>query len=295
MSHPLHIVDVFAAHAYAGNPLAVVVGDDLPEPAMQAIAAEMNFSETTFVAATPAADGSFPTRIYTPAREIAFAGHPILGTAWIVRTYLLGRQRPDVRLGLAIGDVPVTFEPGEGGTEVAWFAAPQPEYGETCPHESIAPALGLSPADLDDTSPVQRFSAGTTSLNIVRLRTLDALQRGRLDLQAFAPLAARGWSPLVYLFCAATRDAGNDFSARFFFEAHGVREDPASGNAAAFLAHYLLEHRVLQGDALELRIEQGHALGRPSLVRVRARTEEGVRHVWVGGQVIPVVRGELVS
>ena len=99
------------------------------------------------------------------------------------------------------------------------------------------------------------------------LRTLAALQRGRLDLQAFAPLAALGLSPLVYLFCRETRDERSDFSARFFFEAHGVRQDPASGNAAAFLGHYLLEHRLLPGDAIDITIEQGHSIGRPSLVR----------------------------
>jgi trans-2,3-dihydro-3-hydroxyanthranilate isomerase len=242
-----------------------------------------------------AADGGYRTRIFTPAREIAFAGHPILGTAWVVRESLRGRQEETLRLNLPVGQVPVTFETAGDSAEVAWFAAPQVRYGETCAIDPMAGAIGLAPADIDDASPIQRFSAGTTSLSIVPLRTLDALQRCRLDLEAFAPLAARGFSPLVYAFCREARDARSDFSARFFFDAHGVREDPASGNAAAFLGHYLLEHRVVNGDAGDIAIEQGHSIGRPSLVRVRMRSEGGARHVSVGGAVVPVVRGELVA
>ena len=295
MSHRFHIVDVFAERAYAGNPLAVVIGDDLPEPTMQAIAAEMNFSETTFVRARPAADDGYRTRIFTPAREIAFAGHPILGTAWVVRGILAPEATTQVTLNLAVGQVPVTFERTDDRSEVAWFAAPAVDYGDECPRELVATAIGLSPADIDDGSPAQRFSAGTTSLNIIPVRTAAALEKCRLDLLAFAPLAARGFSPLVYVFCRETRDERNDFAARFFFDAHGVREDPASGNAAAFLGHYLLEHRLLPGDALDLAIEQGHATGRPSRVLLRVRTEGGARRVTVGGHVIPVAKGELVD
>jgi trans-2,3-dihydro-3-hydroxyanthranilate isomerase len=149
MARPFHIVDVFAARAYAGNPLAVVVGNNLSEPTMQAIAAEMNFSETTFVSAMPD-DGGHSMRIFTPAREIAFAGHPILGTAWVVRAYLIGAQRTDVRLDLAVGPVRVTFETGDDGNEVAWFEAPQVRYGETCAPALMADAIGVAPDDIDD-------------------------------------------------------------------------------------------------------------------------------------------------
>ena len=288
MARPLHIVDVFAECPYAGNPLAVVIGDDLPEPRMQAIAAEMNFSETTFIGRTPAGDGGYRTRIFTPAREIAFAGHPILGSAWVVREFLRTEPANPVRLKLSVGPVPVTFEPRGDGADVAWFAAPAVTYGDKCPREPMAHAVGLAPEEIDDTSPVQRFSAGTTSLCIVALRTLDALQRCRLDLQAFAPLVARGLSPLVYLFCRETRDDRSDFSARFFFEAHGVREDPATGNGAAFLGAYLCDRGET---ALDLRIEQGHEVRRPSLVRLRV----GDGAIEVGGAVVPFVRGELLE
>src|SRR6185295_15297958 len=125
MAHRLVIVDVFAAQRYAGNPLAVVIADDgaLDDATMQLVAAEMNFSETTFVTPAPQADGCHRVRIFTPAREIAFAGHPILGTAWVVRHHAGPSTHAPVRLRLQVGVVPVHFE-AEDSAEVAWFTAP---------------------------------------------------------------------------------------------------------------------------------------------------------------------------
>jgi trans-2,3-dihydro-3-hydroxyanthranilate isomerase len=270
-----------------------VVGEGiLPDETMQQIAAETNYSETTFVTPEPEPDGGYRVRIFTPAREIAFAGHPILGTAWVIRHHVLPGASGPVRLNLALGQVPVTFELSAEGKEVAWFLAPPVALGKTCAPERIAAALGVSPQDIDAGHPVQQFSAGTSAM-IVPLRSLDALRRSRLDLDAYAALAAEGFPSLVYLFCRQTRDPRNDLSARFFFEAHGVREDPATGNGAAFLGAYLLEHRFFPESDISVRIEQGHEVRRPSLVMLRARAVAGSREVSVGGYVIPTVRGEL--
>jgi len=294
MTHSLYIVDVFAERRYAGNPLAVVVGaDPLAVETMQQIAAEMNYSETTFVSPTPAADGGCGVRLFTPAREIDFAGHPILGTAWVIRHHLVPDVGGPVRLNLPVGQVTVTFEASDEGEEVLWFLAPAMSLGAQCAREPMAQSLGISPDDIDPLAPVQQLSAGTSAM-IVPLRSLDALQRCRLDLAAYAPLAEQGFPPLVYVFCRQTRRPGNDITARFFFEAHGVREDPATGNGAAFLGAYLLEHQVNPGASLSLRIEQGEALNRPSLVRLRAQSRPGKREVSVGGRVIPVLKGELL-
>lgn len=293
MTHRFYIVDVFAERPYSGNQLAVVVGEGiLPDETMQQIAAETNYSETTFVTPEPEPDGGYRVRIFTPAREIAFAGHPILGTAWVIRHHVLPGASGPVRLNLALGQVPVTFELSAEGKEVAWFLAPPVALGKTCVPERIAAALGVSPQDIDAGHPVQQFSAGTSAM-IVPLRSLDALRRSRLDLDAYAALAAEGFPSLVYLFCRQTRDPRNDLSARFFFEAHGVREDPATGNGAAFLGAYLLEHRFFPESDISVRIEQGHEVRRPSLVMLRARAVAGSREVSVGGYVIPTVRGEL--
>jgi trans-2,3-dihydro-3-hydroxyanthranilate isomerase len=152
--------------------------------------------------------------------------------------------------------------------------------------------MGLAPGDLDPRAPVRMASAGV-SLMIVPVRTLAALDRARLDLEAYGPLAAAGWPRLVYLFCPETREPGHDFCARFFFEAHGVREDPAAGNATAFLGAYLLDQPLGDGPGLDLRIEQGHRVGRPSLLRLRARRTGTGREIRVGGQVLPTLRGVL--
>jgi trans-2,3-dihydro-3-hydroxyanthranilate isomerase len=232
-------------------------------------------------------------RIFTPAREIAFAGHPILGTAWVVRHHVAPDSPELVQLNLAVGQVPVMFESSADRAEVAWFRAPPVLLGATCPRERIAPALGISPEEIDARAPVQQLAAGTAAI-IVPLRGLDALRRSRLDLKAFAPLAGEGFPPLVYLFCTETHHPENDLCARFFFEAHGVREDPATGNATAFLGTYLLEHRFFSEADLSLRIEQGYELRRPSLVMLRARTAGPAYEVSVGGRVIPTVQGELL-
>jgi trans-2,3-dihydro-3-hydroxyanthranilate isomerase len=260
---------------------------------MQQVAAEMNLSETTFVAPTPQADGSHRVRIFTPAHEVAFAGHPILGTAWVLRHHVAPRASGPVRLQLQVGAVPVRFE-ADGAGEAAWFVAPPRLLGAQVAADAMAHALGLAPDDIDTTlGPVQAVSSGTSAC-IVPLRGLDALRRARLDLNAFAPLAAQGLAPLVYLFCRETRTPRHDLSARFFFEAHGVREDPATGNGAAFLGEYGLEHGCFGRGDLSLRIEQGHDVQRPSLVRVRARTVDGAREVQVGGGVVGTVEGQLL-
>lgn len=294
MTPRFHIVDVFAERPYTGNQLAVVVGsDNLSDETMQQLAAETNYSETTFVSPTPEPDGGYRVRIFTPAREIAFAGHPILGTAWVVRHHVAPEVVGPVRLNLMVGQVPVTFESSEAGGEVAWFLSPPVTLGPTCARERIAAALGILPDDIETRAPVQQLTAGTSAM-IVPLRGLEGLRRSRLDLAAFAPLASEGFPPLVYLFCAETHQPGNELCARFFFDAHGVREDPATGNGAAFLGAYLLEHEFFPATDLSLRIKQGYEMRRPSLVRLRARMVGRTREVHVGGKVIPTVQGYLL-
>ena len=286
-----HVVDVFAERRYAGNPLAVVLGcDDLDDATMQSIAAETNYSETTFVVPAPEPDGGWRVRLFTPARELDFAGHPILGTAWVIRRYL-ANEADVMQLNLPRARVEVKFEQ-DGHSETLWFRAPPVEAGAICAREPMAAALGLAVADIDERAPIRRYAAGTAAM-VVPLRSLDALRRSRLDLDAYAPLLAAGLPPLIYQCCTETRAAGNDLSARFFFEAHGVREDPATGNGAAFLGAWLLAHRWLGEGDLDLRIEQGHEVRRPSLVRLRARRTPAGDEIFVGGRVIPAFVGEL--
>jgi trans-2,3-dihydro-3-hydroxyanthranilate isomerase len=292
MTNRFYLVDVFAEQAYTGNPLAVIVGrDDLTDATRQQIAAEMNFSETTFVTPESEAD-AFRVRIFTPSQEIAFAGHPILGTAWIIRQYLLATPAATVVLKLAVGDIPVSFESHDTQPEVVWFRAPAVTLGPICDRKAMAAAIGVSENDLDPDFPVQQCAA-TTSAMLVPVRSLAVLNRSRLDLARYAPLTAHGFPPLTYVFCRETHHPHNDLCVRFFFEAHGVREDPATGNGAAFLGAYLLQYPYFSGSQFDLRIEQGYELRRPSLVRLRAQQRAGNREINVGGHVVPVAQGEL--
>ncbi|HDZ78234.1 MAG TPA: PhzF family phenazine biosynthesis protein [Gammaproteobacteria bacterium] len=217
----------------------------------------------------------------------------MLGTAWVIRHYVAPESCAQVRLHLAVGPVSVTFESSDAGRELAWFLAPPMSLGMTSTREPVAAALGLSPEDIETRAPIQVISAGTSAM-VVPLCSLDALRRSKLNLEAYTALAAEGFPPLVYLFCHQTHQPQNDLCARFFFEAHGVREDPATGNGAAFLGAYLLEHRFFPESSLSVRIEQGYEIRRPSLVMLRARMFNGAREVSVGGYIIPTVQGELL-
>lgn len=294
MSNRFYMVDVFAERAYSGNQLAVVICDTpLTDETMQRVAADMNFSETTFVLPDTESDGGYRTRIFTPAREIDFAGHPILGTAWVIRHYLDAADASEIRLSLPKARVSARFETDANGSETVWFRAPPMILGKCAPAATVAAALGLSVDDIDTTTPVQMVSAGTAAV-IVPFRNLDALRRSQLDLERYEVLTADGFPPLLYQFTRETNEPDNDLCVRFFFEAHGVREDPATGNGAAFLGAYLLEYTVRSGERLALRIEQGHALRRPSLIQLRVGLNDGQRDVQVGGRVVPVVLGDLV-
>ncbi len=294
MRHQVFIVDVFASEALAGNPLAVICGDEFPElRRMQGIAAEMNFSETTFVR-LPARDGKYAVRIFTPVREIEFTGHPLIGTAFVIRRFLGARDLDEIALETAIGPINVDFETRADGAEIAWMQGPVMQLGTVLPHELACASLGLTVDDLDPAFPVQVVSAGTAAL-MVPLRSADALFRARLDLGQHAALADQGIPKLVYLFCRETRQEVHDFQVRFFFEADGVREDPATGNGAAFFGAYLLEHQPDLAAGFDVSIEQGHGLRRPSLIRLRGQRLAGGIDVQVGGGVYAVLQGEMLD
>lgn len=290
MSHPLHIVDVFAETPFTGNPLAVVLdAGDLDADAMQQIALEMNYSETTFVTGPDTGQG-FPVRIFTPAQELPFAGHPTLGTAWVLRQEVSGTD--DVTLALGVGPVAVRFESDPDG-DIVWLAAPPVALGATCAPADIARALGLAPDDVDAEAPVRAADAGV-QFTLVPLRGLDALRRARFDPVAFEPLVARGLPPFVYLFCREGRGASDDVSARMFFDADGLREDPATGSATACLGAWLLEHGVFGAPPLAVRVGQGDEMRRPSTLFLRADRRDGADRIEVGGRVVPSVAGTLL-
>ena len=286
------IVDVFAERPLEGNQLAV-----FPDAAayddrfMQALAREMNFSETTFVSGQNP-DGSWRVRIFSPQTEFPFAGHPTLGTAWVIRNLLSVEPPAEVILDLKIGKVQVTFEEaGNVEDAVPWLTAPEVTLGATVTPGPVAAALGLKPDDIDPASPVQFVSVGLTGV-IVPVRSLEALERCRPDPVAFH--AAAGVPLHTYVFCRAARDPARQVAGRFFFEAGGAREDSATGSATAAFGRYALEHGLF-GDRFDLRLEQGVEMGRPSVLRLEVSRVDGRPVIHVGGQVRPVSKGALFA
>jgi trans-2,3-dihydro-3-hydroxyanthranilate isomerase len=273
----LHIVDVFAEARYAGNQLAVVRDcAGLSATKMQDIAREMNFSETTFVVhESPTAAA---VRIFTPGEELAFAGHPTIGTAWV-----LGHHRQAYVLHLAVGDVEVRFDGAHG---VAWMAPPRPELGERFPAERAARLVGLTAADFSAELPPQLVSIGPKFV-FVGVRDLATLRRCQLDVAYHRACLAEGLPVnAVFVFSPQAYSADANYAARLFFDANGVREDPATGSANSGFAAYLRQHL---GKPIDAIVEQGFEIKRPSRLYIKA-DDDGIR---VGGRVQAVATGEL--
>ncbi len=266
------IVDVFAERPLAGNQLAVVRGSaHLDSAAMQAIAREMNFSETTFV--LEEREGEAKVRIFTPDRELPFAGHPTLGTAWV-----LGRDRGAYTLDLAAGRVPVTFE-ADG---IVWMEPPPVDLGESLDAGRAAALLGLNEFDLDDRFP-SRFATVGPWFALIGLENLDALRCIAVDPAVYEEVAAGGWLAL-FAFTDEPYHDDADFAARMLIPFDGLREDPATGSANTALAAHL--HSLgIRGSFV---VEQGFEIDRPS--RLYLEVEDPIR---VGGKVQPVLTGTL--
>src|ERR687890_838815 len=287
MSLTFYIVDVFAEEKYAGNQLAVVRGGaDLSDEALGRITLEMNYSETTFILSEEETDGGYDVRIFTPGEEIPFAGHPTLGTAYVIQHELLAGPVERITLNLKAGEIPVTFG------EVLWMRQLPPIFGTILDSALVARTLNLEMADLDDRFPVQEVSTGLPAL-VVPLRDLDALRRCKVDWERYTEVAGPGQN--LYVFCPESHDDGpGDLSARMFANDLGVPEDPATGSAAGCLAAFLLEHGYLGTDSVDTRVEQGYEIDRPSLLYLRASRDGDEIGVDVGGKVQMVARGELV-
>lgn len=294
MARRFYTVDVFAEKKYTGNQLAVVRDcAGLSDREMQLIAQEMNYSETTFIIREDHPEGGFAVRIFTPAEEVPFAGHPTLGTAFIIQQEILQREVPALQLNLKVGPITVTFTYRDGKPDVLWMRQIEPIFGKTVPHAAMAELLRLSSADLDHRFPPQEVSTGLPFF-IVPLCTLDAVRRAQpqtADLLRFvAPYTAKN----ILVFAPETYDKDNDFNARVFTDYLGIPEDPATGSANGCLAGYMVKHRYAGESRVCANVEQGYEIARPSLLRLKAETRGQAIEIHVGGRVVPMVRGELV-
>lgn len=311
-----HTVDVFARDPYAGNQLAVFHdAADLDDETLLSLTRETNYSEATFLEDDAPDDDRYPVRIFDPAEELAFAGHPTIGTAAVIREFVRDDDPDELVLDLPVGDVPVWVETDDDGTERYWMQQVAPTFAEGLDRDAAANVLDRDPADVLD-APIEVVSTGLPTL-VVPLASLDAVERASTHPDAYErEIVERLGGVNVLVVAAETVDADADLHARVFADWAGVPEDPATGSAAGCLAAYFARYDhvaremgldVPDGgrerddghDAVECVVEQGIEMGRPSRLHLRAsvrdddRGEESTIDVRVGGRVIPVARGRL--
>ena len=291
-------VDVFTDRAFGGNPLAVVLdASGLSTAQMQSIATEFNYSETTFV--LPPQDGSndAQVRIFTVRSEIPFAGHPNVGTAFVLATQA-AKAPVRLRFEEKAGLVPVEILSGQGRVIGAELTAPQPlkRLSEVDAAEAAA-CLSLSADDVKtDRHRPQIVSVGLPFL-MVEIASREALKRARPDAAAFADMFPRDGSDAVYFYTRDVPPAEQplDLQARVFHPgSSGLSEDPATGSATAAAAALLAELDSVSDGEVKLRIGQGVDMGRPSLLLTRVRKQGGaVTSVHVGGGCVQMMEGTL--
>jgi len=283
-------VDVFTDRALTGNALAVVLdGRGLTTEQMQAIARETNLSETTFILPGDHAkekSRGIRVRIFTVQEELPFAGHPTLGTAFVLR----GQSgASEVLLELNVGTVPVRFEDKPGLPTFGEMTQKNPEFGAVHDREAVARVVGLPAADFADDAPIQTVSTGVP-FTIAPLRSLRTLQSLHLDQNLAAEYLGRSAGKFFYFVSRETVDPKARLHARMLFY-NG--EDPATGSAAGCCSAWMVAHGIAASDE-QVLIEQGLEMHRPSRIFVRAsKRDNQVVNVRVGGNYVEVFRAEL--
>jgi len=285
-----YIVDVFAEKKLEGNQLAVFICEKgITDSEMQKLAKEMNYSETTFITSLE----NYDVRIFTPDMELPFAGHPTLGTAYVIQREIIKSNIKTLLLNLKIGQIPVLFKYKSGNAEEIWMEQNIPAFGQFFDTELIANTIFLREEDIDIRFPIQEVSTGLPFI-IVPLKTLDALKRARVEREKFFDFVENTNAKSILIFCPEARKKGNHLSVRVFAEVPGL-EDPATGSGNGCLASYLVHHQYFGKNSVDIRVEQGYEIGRPSLLLLRAEEKEGQISVSVGGKVYIVAKGELLE
>lgn len=291
-SCPFYILDVFAEKKYRGNQLAVVRNaSSLSRSEMQAIAREINYSETVFVLSDEKRNGGFDIRIFTPVKEIPFAGHPVLGAAYVIKEEIIGSPLEMININTGIGKIPVFFG-YEDGVENLWMSQQNPVFGQKLPRAELSIVLGIGEAEMDHRFPVQEVSTGLNFI-IVPLVDIEALKKIEVDLEKYRRLILNREAKAILVFCPVSGES-YDLRVRVFADYYGVPEDPATGSGNGCLAGYLVKHQFFGEDKINLKVGQGHEIGRPSLLLIRAEKMGKEINIGVGGNVMMVVKGELL-
>lgn len=298
MDYPIHVVDVFTETPLAGNQLAVVLdAEGIPDDVMQRVAREMNFSETTFVL-PPSDPGHIArVRIFTPGRELPFAGHPTIGTAWVLfNEGLVAGGALEFTLEEGVGPVPVRVERGSRGLTL-WMTHPKVTFGEVVTERAeIAAALGLDENDLARDIPLQVASTGNAFL-FVALKDQRAVDAAVSDKARISRAFGEREPQPVFLFTVVGTD--RLYSRMFAPHVFDITEDPATGSGSGPLGAFAVRYGLVarQRD-VSIVSEQGTKMGRQSFIHINLRYRPGhddPDRIEVGGSAVPVLRGRLVG
>jgi trans-2,3-dihydro-3-hydroxyanthranilate isomerase len=287
-----YIVDVFAESKYSGNQLAVFRDCSmLTASEMQRIAQEMHYSETTFVTSEEPHEGGYDVRVFTPAFELPFAGHPTLGTAYVVQSRIVGKPVDKVVLNMKVGQIPVSFSYKQNTPDILWMRQKTPTFGKTFDRGRIASILGLKPSDIDKKFPVRLVSTGVPFV-IVPLTGLKAIKKINVNHAALRKLLEETKSVVILIFSPETYSKENQLNVRVLGVPENILEDPATGSGNGCLAAYLVKQRYFGTDKIDIRVEQGYEINRRSLLLLRAKRNPGGIEVDVGGRVQFIAKGE---
>lgn len=285
------ITDVFTNRKYGGNQLATFIDcESLSDQEMQKIAKEINFSETTFIMSRMRNDNGYDVRIFTPNAEVEFAGHPTLGTAYILREKLRLTTDNVVVLNLRVGKIPVTFSALSEPTLKLWMKQMPPKFGKQVEADRLARVLNLDLSDFDTTHPIEEVSTGFPTL-IVPLTSLAALKRAKINKDEYFALVNDAWAKVILIFSREGYEPEQSLSVRVFADFFGIAEDAATGSSNGSLAGYLAHHNFYGGSIVNATVGQGYEMGRPSNLELRADQKNGEIDVSVGGSVVEVAEG----
>lgn len=283
------IVDVFSQGKYTGNQLAVFKNaGGITDAEMQQIAKEVNYSETTFILSNEKRNDGYDVRIFTPNEEVPFAGHPTLGTAYIIQHEITAGTVDELKLNYKAGQILVQFDRTE---DVIWMKQNEPVFGKVLDHLEVASVLNIDKKYIDGRYPIQEVSTGLPSI-IVPLKNLEAVKKVNINKEKYFKLIERTESKAILVFCPETYHPQTDLNVRDFAEYFGIPEDVATGSSNGCLAGYLVKYRYFETDEINIRVEQGYEINRPSLLYVKANKERETINVHVGGKVEKIAQGE---
>ncbi|WP_353856593.1 PhzF family phenazine biosynthesis protein [Bacillus sp. Bos-x628] len=283
-----YIVDVFAEEKYQGNQLAVLIPSrTISTEEMQKIAREINFNETTFILYGKQDNGGYDVRIFTPDVEVPFAGHPTLGTAFIIQKVLENNESKQIILNLKVGQITVNID----GEQFIMKQNP-PEFGTMISAQDIfTKILQITNEDIDTRFPIQIVSAGLPAVIVPRC-SLDAVNRCKIHHNHYQNFIDNVIKANILVFTPETKLKENDLNVRVFLDDTGFREDPATGSANGNLAGYLIAHNFFESKNVVCRVEQGFQMGRPSILNIQAKNYQNSIQILVGGKVFLIAKGE---